>query len=144
MNGEQKCRILKEIRQQIAQENNIELITKECTHKGDCRGTCPRCEAEVIYLEQKLEKRRKVQKRIALAGISAGITLSLSSCAIVDQTLETLSQRIQSLKPYSEKTVSVDEVGNGSQGTGSGGEELIVDGEIGPYDYNGLTGMMDS
>ena len=67
-----------------------------------------------------------------------------SSCAIVDQTLETLSQRIQSLKPYSEKTVSVDEVGNGSQGTGSGGEELIVDGEIGPYDYNGLTGMMDS
>ena len=85
-----------------------------------------------------------MQKRIALAGISAGITLSLSSCAIVDQTLETLSQRIQSLKPYSEKTVSVDEVGNGSQGTGSGGEELIVDGEIGPYDYNGLTGMMDS
>ncbi len=144
MNGKQKCRILKEIRQQIAQENNIELITKECTHKGVCRGTCPRCEAEVIYLEQELEKRRKVQKRIALAGISAGITLSLSSCAIVDQTLETLSQRIQSLKPYSEKTVSVDEVGNGSQGTGSGGEELIVDGEIGPYDYNGLTGMMDS
>ena len=144
MNGKQKCRILKEIRQQIAQENNIELITKECTHKGACRGTCPRCEAEVIYLEQELEKRRKVQKRIALAGISAGITLSLSSCAIVNQTLETLSQRIQSLKPYSEKTVSVDEVGNGSQGTGSGGEELIVDGEIGPYDYNGLTGMMDS
>ena len=84
------------------------------------------------------------QEGIGSAGISAGITLSLSSCAIVDQTLETLSQRIQSLKPYSEKTVSVDEVGNGSQGTGSGGEELIVDGEIGPYDYNGLTGMMDS
>ena len=70
MNGKQKCRILKQIRQQIAEANDIELVVSECTHKGDCRGTCPRCEAEVRYLERELEKRRRLMKRVALAGIS--------------------------------------------------------------------------
>ena len=79
--GKQTCKILKEIRKQIAEANDIELITSECRYKGDCRGTCPKCEAEVRYLEQQLHNRLLAGKTIALAGISAGI-ISLSGCSI--------------------------------------------------------------
>lgn len=88
MNGKDKCRILKEIRRQIARENDIALVIAECTHKGSCPGTCPRCEAEVAALERALEKRRALGRRIALAGISAGMTLALSGCAVVEQLAE--------------------------------------------------------
>lgn len=39
--GKQTCRILKDIRRQIAEANDIEYITSECQYKGDCSGTCP-------------------------------------------------------------------------------------------------------
>ena len=84
MNGKSKCKILKQIRQQIAEANDIDLVIAECTHKGECRGTCPRCESEVRYLEAELEKRRSMKKKIALAGISAGVMLSLSGCKVLD------------------------------------------------------------
>ena len=66
--GKQTCKILKEIRRQIAEANDIEFITSECQHQGDCLGTCPKCEAEVRYLEQQLERKRRVGKAIALFG----------------------------------------------------------------------------
>ena len=67
MHGKQKCRILKEIRQKIADENDIKYVTQECTHKGECSGTCPRCESELRYLEQQLKQRASLGKRIKLA-----------------------------------------------------------------------------
>jgi len=51
MRGKDKCEILRQIRQQIAEANDLELITSQCTHKGECKGTCPKCEAEVAWLE---------------------------------------------------------------------------------------------
>ena len=69
--GKQTCKILKEIRRQIAEANGIEFITSECRYKGDCLGTCPKCEAEVRYLEQQLRARSLAGKAVALAGISA-------------------------------------------------------------------------
>lgn len=60
--GKQTCKILKEIRRQIAEANDIEFITSECQYQGDCLGTCPKCEAEVRYLEQQLERKRRVGK----------------------------------------------------------------------------------
>jgi len=77
--GKETCRILKEIRRQIAEANDIEFITSECKYKGDCLGTCPKCEAEVRYLEQQLRARRLAGKAVALAGISAGVIM-LSGC----------------------------------------------------------------
>ena len=73
--GKQICKILKEIRRQIAEANDIEFIISECRYKGDCLGTCPKCEAEVRYLEQQLRARSFAGKAVALAGISAGIML---------------------------------------------------------------------
>ena len=69
--GKQTCKILKEIRRQIAEANDIEYITSECRYKGDCLGTCPKCEAEVRYLEQQLRARSLAGKAVVLAGISA-------------------------------------------------------------------------
>ena len=77
--GKKTCKILKEIRRQIAEANDIEYVVEECQYKGDCLGTCPKCEAEVRYLEQQLYQRQLLGKAVVLAGISAGL-LSLSSC----------------------------------------------------------------
>lgn len=71
--GKQTCRILKEIRRQIAEVNDIEFITSECQYQGDCLGTCPKCETEVRYLEQQLERKRMTGKAITILGISAGV-----------------------------------------------------------------------
>ena len=71
--GKQTCKILKEIRKQIAEENDIKLVIEECTYQGDCLGTCPKCEAEVRYLERELEKRQRMGKAAVVAGLSVGL-----------------------------------------------------------------------
>lgn len=78
--GKEKCRILKQIRAEIAKNNDIKWVTEECTHKGDCRGTCPHCEAEVRELERALAERRNLGKKVAIVGIAAGIALSAPGC----------------------------------------------------------------
>lgn len=89
--GKQTCKILKEIRRQIAEANGIEFASSECRNKGDCRGTCPKCEAEVRYLEQQLRARSLAGKAVALAGISVGMIL-MSGCSGTssNQSSETL------------------------------------------------------
>lgn len=80
MKGKQRCKILKEIRQKIADANDIEFITSECQHKGDCLGTCPKCEAELRYLERELEKRQRLGKTVVVAGLTALLTTSAVGC----------------------------------------------------------------
>lgn len=72
--GKQKCKILKQIRKQIADANDISYVIEECPHKGDCAGTCPKCEAEVRYLESQLAERRRLGKAVAVVGLAAGLT----------------------------------------------------------------------
>lgn len=81
--GKQTCRILKDIRRQIAEANDIEFITSECQYQGDCLGTCPKCESEVRYLEQQLERKRMAGKAITVLGISAGLVAMspMTSCS---------------------------------------------------------------
>ena len=86
--GKQTCKILKEIRKQIAAENDIELVVSECTYQGDCLGTCPKCEAEVRYLERELEKRQRLGKAAVVAGLSVGL-LGASQVALA-QTPDSL------------------------------------------------------
>ena len=56
--GKSTCKLLKDIRQQIADANGISYQPKECHHKGDCAGTCPACEEEIRYLERELKARK--------------------------------------------------------------------------------------
>ena len=76
-----KCRILKDIRRRIADENDIPYVTRECGFQGECKGTCPRCESELHYLEQQLSLRKSLGKRVSLAALCAGITLSTAGCS---------------------------------------------------------------
>ena len=81
MSGKNKCKILKEIRQKIAEDNDIAFVTSECRYQGECSGTCPRCEEELRYLENELAKRKKMGKTVAIAGIAAAILATAGSCA---------------------------------------------------------------
>ena len=80
MLGKQKCRILKEIRQRIADENDIPYVTRECHHQGECRGTCPRCESELRELERQLAARQAMGKRVTVAALCAGLAFSSVGC----------------------------------------------------------------
>ncbi len=77
--GKSICSVLKIIRKQVADANEIEYEPRECHHQGDCRGTCPACEAEVRYIQQQLDIRRQLGKAVAVVGISAGLA-ALSAC----------------------------------------------------------------
>lgn len=85
--GKRTCKILKEIRRQIAEANDIEYVVEECQYKGDCLGTCPKCEAEVRYLEEQLHQRQLLGKAAMIAGVSVGM-LTLSSCNGTGQRLQ--------------------------------------------------------
>ena len=91
--GKEKCKILKQIRQNIASENDIPLVVEECHYKGECRGTCPRCEAELEYLERELMKRRSMGKKLVLAGLSAGLSWTPMAAAENIQVNEVSTQQ---------------------------------------------------
>jgi hypothetical protein len=78
--GRKVCNTLKEIRQQIAEKNDIDYVTSECHFEDECEGTCPKCESEVKYLEKELNKRIKLGKAVAVAGISLGIASIFPAC----------------------------------------------------------------
>ena len=77
--GKSICNVLKTIRKQIAEANEIMYEPRECHHIGECRGTCPACEAEVRYIERQLDIRKQLGRAVTLVGISAGLS-ALSAC----------------------------------------------------------------
>lgn len=84
MKGKAKCKALKEIRRQIAETNDIPYAVSQCTYQGDCKGTCPKCEAELKYLERELAIRQSLGKAVAVTGISAGVCAALTGCTPED------------------------------------------------------------
>ena len=89
--GKSTCKLLKSIRQQIADANGISYRPKECYYKGDCTGTCPACEEEIRYLERELKARKGNGFGMKVAGIAAGI------CA----TVMPMTAAAQAVKPDS-------------------------------------------
>jgi len=79
--GKNTCKILKEIRRQIAEANDISYVVSECKFKGECSGSCPKCEAEIEHLEQQLNERRLSGKIVRLVGISASVIAMLTPWA---------------------------------------------------------------
>ncbi len=116
IHGKSICKQLKAVRQRIAEENDIPLEQRECTYEGPCRGTCPRCEAEVQYLERALASRLKLGKAATVAGLS----LSLAACGnggsapqdtvlIVGDTAQTKADTLLPDAPLSEGIQEFDE-----------------------------------
>lgn len=96
--GKHTCKILKEIRRQIAEANSINFVTSECHYKGDCPGTCPKCESEVRYLEQQLRVRQRMGKAVIIAGISVDM-IALSGCGLNDSKTMTINSEMQRSEP---------------------------------------------
>ena len=89
--GKSTCKLLKDIRQQIADANGISYQPKECHYEGECAGTCPACEEEIRYLEHELKARKGNGFGMKVAGIAAGI------CA----TVMPMTAAAQGVKPDS-------------------------------------------
>ena len=86
--GKSTCKLLKDIRQQIADANGISYQPKECHHKGDCAGTCPACEEEIRYLERELKARKGNGFGMKVAGIAAGICATVMPMTAAAQTVK--------------------------------------------------------
>ena len=100
MLGKQKCKILKEIRQRIADENEIPYVTRECRYQGECSGTCPRCESELRYLEQQLALRASLGKRVAVTALCAGMALCSAGCGSAQKNPEPVTDELSGAVPY--------------------------------------------
>ena len=75
--GRNICNTLKAIRKQIADANGIDYSPEECNYKGECMGTCPKCEQDVRDLEYELHLRQMAGKAIKVAALSSITTLPL-------------------------------------------------------------------
>lgn len=68
--GKSICEHLKGIRRMIAEEYSVPLEQEECNFEGDCKGTCPRCEAELQYLEREIMKRKLEGDDMSFQGVA--------------------------------------------------------------------------
>ena len=89
--GKTICGVLKTIRKQVADANEIKYEPRECHHQGECRGTCPACESEVRYIERELGLRRQLGKAVSIVGISAGLS-ALSGCGDKAKKVDNVSE----------------------------------------------------
>ena len=84
--GRAICKVLKDVRQKIATENGISYHPEECHHKGECVGTCPGCEKEIRYLEEQLKNKQHSGLGLKVAGIAAGVCVTVLPMAAMVQT----------------------------------------------------------
>ena len=107
--GKNICKQLKEVRKRIAEENDIPLEIEECTYKGECRGTCPRCEAEVRYLENALADRLRLGKVATIAGLVLGLagTTTYAAESMPNKSLPVLNSHHETYRGTSIETDSV-------------------------------------
>ena len=83
--GKDICKALKEVRQQIADANNIHYQPCECHHEGDCSGTCPACEQEIRYIECQLKERSHKGINTKVIGIAASICATMMPLTVSAQ-----------------------------------------------------------
>ena len=108
--GKSTCKLLKDIRQQIADANGISYRPKECQHKGDCAGTCPACEEEIRYLEGELKARKGNGFGMKVAGIAAGICATVMPMTAAAQAVKpdsTANPPVQTTKKGDVKVVDL-------------------------------------
>jgi len=108
--GKSTCKLLKDIRQQIADANGISYQPKECHHKGDCTGTCPACEEEIRYLERELKARKGNGFGMKVAGIAAGICATVMPMTAAAQAVKsdsTANPPVQTTKKVPIKVVDL-------------------------------------
>ncbi len=105
--GKTICNQLKEVRRSIADENSIPLEIKECTYQGPCCGTCPRCEAEVRYLERELARRIHMGRVASVAGLTLGLAVGATAQAQAPVQKEAVRAEVRQSERLSRVTGTV-------------------------------------
>ena len=111
--GRSTCKLLKSIRQQIADANGISYQPKECHHKGDCTGTCPACEEEIRYLEGELKARKGNGFGMKVAGIAAGICATVMPMTAAAQAVKSDSTANPPVQTTKKAPIKVVDLSNG-------------------------------
>ena len=102
--GKAICKVLKEVRQRVAKENGISYKPVECHHEGECSGTCPGCEKEIRYLEEQLRNKQRGGLGLKVAGIAAGVCVTVLPMAAMVQTESKISP------DFKDKTIKNDSI----------------------------------
>ena len=113
--GKSTCKVLKDIRQKIANENGISYAPKECHYKGECKGTCPACEAEVRYLEEELKRKRRNGFAIKLGGIAAGLCAMVIPAQVGAQNINKDSVKKPILQVNALDSIAVKDLSEGAE-----------------------------
>ena len=111
--GKSTCKLLKDIRLQIADANGISYQPKECHHKGYCAGTCPACEEEIRYLERELKARKGNGFGMKVAGIAAGICATVMPMTVAAQVVKSDSTSNLPVRTTKKDSVKVVDLSDG-------------------------------
>ena len=104
-----KCERLKQIRKQLADRIGVDLHQSECTYRGECKGTCPKCAHEEKQLNQAL-----AAKGMLVAGL-ATLSLGLAGCGNqygdLEGEIETIGSEAKSSEMISTESTDITEEG---------------------------------
>lgn len=104
-----KCERLKQIRKQLADRIGVDLHQSECTYRGECKGTCPKCAHEEKQLNQAL-----AVKGMLVAGL-ATLSLGLAGCGNqygdLEGEIETIGSEAESSEMISTESTDITEEG---------------------------------
>lgn len=70
--GKQICNVLKDVRRKAAMACGIDYSPTECSHQGECAGTCPKCEQELAWFDSQIRS-RSPRGLSAVAGVALGV-----------------------------------------------------------------------
>ena len=135
--GKRTCEILKEVRRTVARENNIPLTEHECTFEGECRGTCPYCEAEVRHLERELQRRISLGKAVTVAGIAVS-SFVMGGCQspTTSRTQGEMAQQPQITETQTSEPSNSLEDSNGEESIIIGEDEYFEEGFVEEVEKN--------
>ena len=113
--GKSTCKVLKDIRQKIADTNGIRYVPKECDFKGECKGTCPACEAEIRYLEDELRRKQRNGFAVKIGGIAAGLCAMVVPAQVEAQNINKDSQKTSVPQVNALDSVAVKDLSEGAE-----------------------------
>ena len=122
--GKSTCKVLKAIRQKIADANGISYSPNECHYEGECKGTCPKCEAEVRYLEDELRRKQRNGFAIKVGGIAAGLCAMVVPAQVEAQNINKDSLKTSVPQVNALDTIAVKDLSEGA------GDAIVVRGSV--------------
>lgn len=82
--GKAVCEVLKGVREHVAKQHDLPIENSICTHKGNCKGTCPKCESELRSLACRVISELPVEKERLLEEIVSGLSEDLKQALMTN------------------------------------------------------------